>query len=260
MGVFFCCNAGAQLRYKLISCDIFTREICTAAARSPHVTDIEFLPKGLHDIGCDKMRGQLEAVLSRVEESRYQAVLLGYGLCNNGIVGLRAGSIPLVIPRAHDCITLFLGSKERYHDYFFANTGTYFLTSGWIERGHVDGEIANQSVQRKMGMDQSYEELLEKYGEEDAKFLYEELQKALVHYHRVAYIEMGIEPDDRFIVESRRQAAEKEWEFEHLQGDMRLITQLVNGDWDPKDFLVVPPGHEVVPSYDEGVIGTRPVL
>ena len=41
----------------------------------------------------------------------------------------------LVVPRAHDCITLFLGSKERYLDYFQTHPGVYFKTSGWIERG-----------------------------------------------------------------------------------------------------------------------------
>ena len=58
-------------------------------------------------------------------------------LCSNGLVGLTARNIPVVVPRAHDCITLFLGSKERYLDYFQSHTGVYFKTSGWIERGEV---------------------------------------------------------------------------------------------------------------------------
>jgi hypothetical protein len=31
-------------------------------------------------------------------------VVLAYGLCGGATAGLRAGSIPLVVPRAHDCI------------------------------------------------------------------------------------------------------------------------------------------------------------
>jgi hypothetical protein len=37
-------------------------------------------------------------------------------------------------------------------------------------------------------------------------------------------------------------------------GDIGLIERLVNGQWDPKEFLVVPPGHHIEASYDDGVI------
>ena len=77
----------------------------------PNQVDIEFLPKGLHDIGQAGMSARLSEVLAAVDETKYEAVLLGYGLCSNGLVGLTARSIPLVVPRAHDCITLFLGEQ-----------------------------------------------------------------------------------------------------------------------------------------------------
>ena len=108
------------MRLKLIACEIMYRELCTAVARSVNLVDVEFLPKGLHDIGQAGMSSRLAEVLAGVDETRYEAILLGYGLCSNGLVGLAARSIPLVVPRAHDCITLFLGSKERYLEYFRA--------------------------------------------------------------------------------------------------------------------------------------------
>ena len=123
------------MRLKLIACEIMYRELCAAVARSVNLVDVEFLPKGLHDIGQAGMSSRLAEVLAGVDETRYEAMLLGYGLCSNGLVGLAARSIPLVVPRAHDCITLFLGSKERYLEYFQDHPGVYFKTSGWIERG-----------------------------------------------------------------------------------------------------------------------------
>ncbi len=100
----------------------------------PAIKDIAAKQKDNKDaIGA--MSAKLKEVLAAVDETKYDAVLLGYALCSNGLVGLTAGKIPLVLPRAHDCITLFLGSKERYLDYFQAHTGVYFKTSGWIERG-----------------------------------------------------------------------------------------------------------------------------
>jgi hypothetical protein len=73
-------------------------------------------------------------------------------------VGLTARTIPLVFPRAHVCITLFFGNKERYLEYFYANPGVYFKTTGWIERGDGLAQFGPQTVQQQAGMTQTYEE------------------------------------------------------------------------------------------------------
>jgi hypothetical protein len=242
------------MRLKLIACEIFYRELCFAVARSANQIDIEFLPKGLHDIGQAGMSAKLTETLAAVDESRYEAILLGYALCSNGILGLSARSIPLVVPRAHDCITLFLGSKERYLEYFQTHPGVYFKTTGWLERGEGLTQYHEDSIQRQSGMTQSYDELVAKYGEDNAKFLYEQLCNMTRNYSGTAFIEMGIEPDDRFEQQARGQAAARGWKFEKLAGDMGLIQQLVDGPWDDDRFLVVPPGRRVAASFDERVI------
>lgn len=241
------------MRLKLISCEIFYREMCAVVARSPNQVDIEFLPKGLHDIGSTGMRERLQSVLDAVDESKYDAILLGYGLCNNGVVGLRTQSIPLVLPRAHDCITLFLGTRQRYREYFNSHPGTYFKTTGWLERGN-DTELRQLSVQHATGMDLSYEDLVAKYGEENAKFLYEQLGDRTRHYSQVTFIEMGIEPDDSFERQVREDATEQGWAFDKVQGDMSLIQRLVDGPWDDADFLVAPPGQRFEAAYDETIV------
>ena len=242
------------MRLKLIACEIFYRELCAAVARSVNQVDIEFLPKGLHDIGQAGMSARLGEVLAAVDEATYEAVLLGYGLCSNGLLGLAARQIPLVVPRAHDCITLFLGNKERYLDYFQSHPGVYFKTSGWIERGEGLNQYHQDSIQHQAGMTQSYEELVAKYGEDNAKFLYDQLCDMTRNYSGMTFIEMGIEPDDRFERQARQQADERGWKFQKLAGDMALIQQLVDGPWDAERFLVVPPGSRVAASYDEKII------
>lgn len=242
------------MRLKLIACEILYREVCAAVARSVNQVDVEFLPKGLHDIGQAGMSARLKEVLAAVDELQYEAVLMGYALCSNGLVGLAARSVPLVVPRAHDCISLFLGSKERYLEYFYANPGVYFKTSGWIERGDGLAQFGAETVQQQSGMTQSYEELVEKYGEDNAKFLYDQLCNMLRNYHKVTFIEMGIEPDDRFERRTRADAAQLGWEYDKLQGDMSLIQSLVDGPWDNGRFLVVQPGETIAASFDDGVI------
>jgi hypothetical protein len=240
------------MRLKLIACEIIYRELCAAVARSVNLVDVEFLPKGLHDIGQTGMSSRLADVLASIDEPKYEAVLLGYGLCSNGLVGLAAKSIPLVVPRAHDCITLFLGSKERYLEYFQGHPGVYFKTSGWIERG-VGLHQGEEPTQSQSALPQSYEELVARYGEDNARFLYEELCN-MRHYAGLTYIEMGIEPDDRFQRQSEAEAASRGWRYEKLSGDMRLLQGLLDGPWDEDRYLVVPPGKRIAASFDERVI------
>jgi hypothetical protein len=245
------------MRFKLISCEVFYREMCATIARSRHQVDVQFLPKGLHDIGCVNMQSRIRAVLDEVNEADYDAILLGYGLCNNGLAGVEARTIPIVLPRAHDCITLFMGSKERYQEYFQENPGVYFKTTGWMERGEATGELRQLSIPKQQGMDSSYEELVAKYGEDNAQFLFEELCNQKRNYGKFTFIEMGVEPDDSFEKSVRQDAEKRGWKFERMQGDLTMIQRLVHGEWNDREFLVIPPGHRVVAKYDAGIIAAE---
>jgi len=234
------------MRFKLIACEILFRELSYSVSRSPHRIDVEFLPKGLHDIGRKPMLESLQAVFDRVDEKDYDAILLGYALCNGGVAGLAAKTIPIVIPRAHDCITLFLGNRHRYEEYFHANPGTYFKTMGWIERGDDLSPLG-------MKDQKTFQQWVEKYGEENATYLWETMG-GMQHYSKYAFIEMGIEPDDRFEQETRKLAEHRNWEFEKLPGDISLLKRLVEGDWNDDDFLIVQPGETIEFEYSGQIL------
>ena len=207
------------MRFKLLACEIFRREIASLTSGSPHQIDVELLPQELHVFGRVRMKKRLVEHLAAVNEDQYDAILLGYALCSGGIAGLAAGKIPLIVPRAHDCITLFLGSRERYQDYFFANGGTYYMTTGWFEQDNA--------------LD---------HGIEMMQF-----------YTKLAFIETGLEPDDTYEQRPRTFAAERNWEFEKITGDLSLLRRLVCGDWN-EDFLIVPPGKRIQEAYDDDVV------
>lgn len=250
------------MRLMLIACEILFRELSYLAARSKNRIDIRFLPKGLHDIGRVPMARRLSDELEIVENlevdgARYDAVLLGYALCSGGVTGLRAGSIPIVLPRGHDCITLFLGGSQRYLDYFETHPGTYFKTAGWIERGEGLLQDTPGKTLSPYGVNMSFTELAARYGEENARFIWEELSR-MRHYNRLTYIETGIEPDDRFERETERLAAEKGWEYEKLVGSLDLLYRFLEGRWNEEDFLVVRPGEEIAFDYDGHIVKALP--
>lgn len=77
-------------RYRLIACEVMLRECALAIATSPAIVDPEFLPKGLHDIGEAGMSQRLQQAIDATDPERYDAILLAYGLCNNGTRGSQA--------------------------------------------------------------------------------------------------------------------------------------------------------------------------
>src|ERR1044071_4521298 len=242
------------MRLKLISCQVFCREVAAGTLRSSNQVEIEFLPKGWHETGCGRMSQRLQAAVDAVDPSRYQAVLLAYGFCNHGIAGLRARSLPLVAPRAQDCITLLLGGRARFDDYFERHPGTYFQSSGWIEHRRNPAEVRDQSFAEQNGLNWSFEELSLRYGPENAAVLFEVLGHQTRHYGQLTYIDMGVERTDRVERESRKTAVRRGWRFEKLSGDLTLLQRLVDGDWTGGDFVVVPPGWQIAPRYDQRII------
>src|ERR1035441_4493493 len=188
--------------------------MCAAVARSPDQVDLEFLPKGLHDLGGPAMRARLQEAADRVDATRYEAVLLGYALCGNGVAGLMSRALPLVIPRAHDCIALLMGSRDRYRTYFDNNPGVYFRSTGWLERGVNLEQATLRVVRDKTGVGYTLAELIARYGEDNGRYLFDEFNGYQRNYRQLAYIATGLEPDGSFERQARAEADRRGWRSE----------------------------------------------
>jgi hypothetical protein len=249
-------------KFKFIGCEIMYREACRMAAVGPHMVDIDFLRKGLHDLETDDMVSKIQETIDAVDPAAgYEAILLGYARCNDGLVGVRASSIPLVIPRAHDCITLFFGSRDAFQRHFDKRPGTYYLTTGWCERNVRESErttpaYGRRGVMANLGLTESYEQMVAKYGQDNADYIIESLGGWESSYTNLLYLEMGTADESRFIADAKRRAQEKGWEFEHRKGDWTLFEKLFLGQWD-EDFVVVQPGQRLVARNDGDILDAQ---
>ncbi len=250
--------ANPSRKLKFIGCEIIYREACWLASRSRFCIDVEFLRKGLHDLETKSMVSRIQTAVDSVDPAAgYEAILLGYARCNNGLVGVTARDIPLVIPRAHDCITFFFGSRSEYRRGFEAHPGTYYMTTGWAER-NVSGDYTKPAygqdgVMGKLGLTQSYEELVEKYGKENADFIMQTMGDWTKNYSRFHYIKMGVCDETEFIERTQKEAKERGWDFVQSDGNWALLEKLFNGTWD-EDFVVVKPGKTISARNDELIL------
>ncbi len=238
------------MRLKCLACEALARPVYLCAAQSPHTVDVELFRLGWHDDPPD-LRSRLQAAIDAAQG--YDALLLAYGLCGKSTEGLVARDVPLVLPRAHDCITLFLGSRARYDDQFQNHAGTYWYVLDYIERARDKGTALSIGAEMSGSIRAVYDEYVVKYGRDNADYLMEVMGAWQQHYNRAAFIEMGVGDGAAVEAQTRDEAARRGWTFDRLDGDLGLIRRLLNGDW-ADDFLILEPGQRVSMAYDGQVV------
>jgi hypothetical protein len=243
------------MRLKLFACQVLTREIGAVISRSAHSIDAEIVPMGLHDMGAS-MRQSLQERIDAADSEGYDAMLLGYALCGRGTEGLRVGKTQLVLPRAHDCIGLLMGSRDRFQSYFDSHSGVYFRSPGWIENQAVGGNLqpAYSAERNSAWAQQTREQLIGQYGVDNGNYLFEQFSAYRCRYTRLAYISTGVEADEACRSLALAEADREGWTFEEIEGSLTLLERLVDGDWDEADFLVAPPGASIRVSLGESIV------
>lgn len=185
----------------------------------------EVLDFGLH-LNPDHLKKTLQ---EKIDEASPKAdvLLLGYGLCSMAVVGLKASTATLVIPRTDDCIAIFLGSCNAYKDQSKKEPGTYYLTKGWIEAGDTPFE--------------EHKLLIERYGEAKAERM---TRLLLRNYRRLAFIDTGQYEIARYKSYARETAEKFGLRYEEIEGSPALVKKMLFGPWDD-EFVVVSPGETV---------------
>lgn len=204
---------------------------------------------GLHDHPAG-LRGRLAEAIAQAEaDPRVEAVVLVYGLCGLALVDLKPQRCLLVVPRAHDCITLFLGSKERYAAWMQAQPGTYWYAPGWNRERRVPGPDREAHLRAQYA---------EKYDPDDIDALVAMDRESFAHNNHAAYVDLGLPGDGAHREYAERCADSLGWQFAPQAGDARLLHDLLHGPWDAERFLVVEPGQRIAFSPDAAIVKPVP--
>ena len=133
-----------------------------------HRTHTQFLDAGLHATP-KKLNLRVQEQINAITHP--SIIVLGYGLCGNGLNNIHAREHTLIIPKMDDCIAMFMGSRQVFLDEFTKEPGTYYLTKGWLQ---ADTHPLSE-----------YEHAVEKFGKETANFIMDTQYK---HYSRLRFV------------------------------------------------------------------------
>jgi hypothetical protein len=232
----------AALRVVVLSCRVL-QDLLADLLPEGLADEVIYMDYGLHRVP-GKMAPTLQEVLDGIEAP--SLVVLGYGLCGNGLNGLRAGRHTLLVPRVDDCIALLLGSRKAYVREFEAVPGTYYLSKGWLESG-------SQPLKE-------YLEYVPRYGEKEAMWI---MDQQYQHYERLVLVAHSRADLDAYRPQAQEVARFCErWgmRYEEILGSDGYVQRLVDLARDVAEgsmvalgqvggsgtgFLVIPPGGEI---------------
>jgi hypothetical protein len=184
---------------------------------------------GLH-LHPDKLRAELQRLLD--DSPGYEAIILAFGLCGGAVRDLKTPHSPLIIPRVHDCIPLLLGSREAFQCCSAEETGTFYMSCGWI--------LTERNILSE------HQRVREKFGEKKAAAI---LSRTYSGYKKLLFIHTNCENDAAVLEQSREMARLLELKHATTVGDPAYLQKIVNGPWDSADFIQLPAGGTIEESW-----------
>lgn len=195
----------------IVGCQAITEEIMFCLESDGIKTPLVTLDAGLHN-RPNVLREEMQGLLDRIHNT--DRVLLAYGLCGNGLDGIRSPRCRLALPRVDDCIALVLGSRSAYKKVLEEKAGTYFVTRGFIRERITPWD--------------DYERYKEKAGEDKAMLA---LKLMLAHYRRLCFIHT-LPGDEPYVSRAKAMAELAGLDFEEVDGSLRMLSDLVRGSFD----------------------------
>lgn len=215
----------------VLACRVF-KDLFDRLVQDGSIQQFLYLEYGLHNVPR-KLNEAVQEQLDALPEP--SLVILGYGLCGNGLNNILSGRHILLIPRADDCIAVFLGSYERYRREFNTESATYYLTKGWLESG-------SNPLQEYLGY-------VEKYGAARADWLVDQLYHNYKRLVLVAHSQQDLNDYRARALEVARFCERWRMRYEEMLGSTAFFERLLRTssalDQADDDFIVVRPGERL---------------
>ncbi len=237
-------------RVHVLACGVLAADLRALAPQIQARLTFDFLPGKLHATPHELRRRLQERIDAVSAAGTADVIAIGYGLCGRGTVGLHARSIPLRLPKTHDCIALFLGSDAAYQEQFARCPGTYYVSAGWVQEGMGSASGAAFEPGRRQAPAAAPDSCgchpedpdgwVENYGAENAGAIRQFMGSWKRNYSRAAFIDTGIGNTHHARI-AQTMAAENGWAYEALCGSHEVLAAVLTPTPDPR-VCMVPPG------------------
>lgn len=244
----------------IISCGMLSDELKQACQINNMDCDIVWMKRALHN----HPQSLKEALSSIIDEHQDRdEILLTYGLCGNGTLGIKSKHTKLIIPRFHDCIHQLIQSVDNYtqndrqqwkidetcenqqnmrnqknqqyqknprnqvNQQHQTKTGHLYLTRSWT----LDQEaMYQQSIA-----------IIKKYGEEQGQEILNEMYGS---YTDIDVIDTGAYDILPILQYAQDVAKRNHLQVNQVKGSTWILEKMLRGEWD-SDFIVLEPGEEL---------------
>jgi len=214
----------------LLACEMLRKELNYLIDQEPFDGTVVWMEKGLHEYP-DRLKEALRREIGNWD-GKVDYIVLVYGMCGNGVLGLKADRSRLVIPCFDDCIRCLL-SREANAPIPVDQKALYY-TDEWMDTS--------------VSMLIKHNAYVEIYGEKKAFKIYKAMLK---NYERATFLDTGLYDID--YAESRiRETCDKiGLEITRTPASLRVYDDLLRGRWE-KEFIVTVPGETVTEAHFAG--------
>lgn len=231
----------------LICCEVFRPELEWLAARMSLCPTSVYLEQGLHD-RPEELKKRLQEKIDFLEKNGEERIILGYGLCGRSLTGVFSRRATLLMPRAHDCISVLLDSGQGDTASASLDSGTFWMSPGWLRYAQLP------FMGQRQARHEEYEKL---YGKDNADFLMEQERQWLANYTNACLIYQDDFPD---LVEVRRDAqmvaADRGLQYREARAGHSWLLELLEGKSGER-MLELAPGYTPDIDADGNIIAVK---
>lgn len=205
----------------IIACETLKDELTTAINTTGCRLPIIWIDSKYH-IEPGRLRKKLQEEIDSITTAHN--ILLAFGCCGNAMIGVKASTANLIIPKTDDCISMVLSKQG---EKFERAKKTYFLTKGWIESSR--------------SLTAEYERAVERYGKEKAEKIFKFM---LNSYKYLMLIDTQSYDVNKYKGKAEGIAQITNMKLIIEKGSLWFLEKLLTGPHD-ENFCIIPKGQEV---------------